>query len=94
VRRYEGTGVEIPRLLLKLGPTSLFDLCPFIVRAQRNAITGAVFTTCYIYPSGVNVILCLICFSQPLTLSFSHSRSHTFASTFQLRLFVVLSDGE
>jgi hypothetical protein len=30
----EGPDVELPRLLLKLGPTDLFDLCPFTVRAR------------------------------------------------------------
>jgi hypothetical protein len=41
----------------------------------------------------VIVILCLICFSQPLTLSFSHPRSFTFAATFELHPFSVLRDG-
>jgi hypothetical protein len=49
----EGPGVELPGLIENLGPSSLFGLCPFTVRARCNAIIGAVFTTCYMYPSAV-----------------------------------------
>jgi hypothetical protein len=35
--------VELPGLIMNLGPVGLFRFCLFAVRAQRNIITGAIF---------------------------------------------------
>jgi hypothetical protein len=43
IRLCECPRVELPGLIMNLGPVGLFRYCLFAVRARRNIITGAIF---------------------------------------------------